>query len=336
MAVRSLQLHVFASAKGGVGKTTLALACAKLAAAEGRRVALLDLDMTGSAISDGLRILAPDLPVDSDGHLSLATTPRDRWLSREETVRRRWRRLARPGTRRWLPFLNDAFAPDGAPDCSDLDTHALRWRADPEDGIGYWPSSALLPDVQDAVNFQFYQDAIAWPARLSWFIWRLVEQDPDLDTLIFDLPPGLFGFGYTGLSMAAKLARPSAVPKEYGFSPIIEAGFSWSVHPWLVCSPDHNDLLSALSCPMLYNGALPELTALVNRCATPSLTSHWVKTEFPSSLGVSMRMRFVEPEPMFLGQLFQREDMDLGSLIQAKPALVKALRGLYGLTGGAV
>ncbi len=56
----TIDLHVFASAKGGVGKSTLAVACAKLlAATPGCLPIVVDADMTGTSLADGLRGLPP-------------------------------------------------------------------------------------------------------------------------------------------------------------------------------------------------------------------------------------------------------------------------------------
>jgi Mrp family chromosome partitioning ATPase len=48
MPPRTIGLHVFCSAKGGVGKSTLAVAAAKLLADRGRTCVLVDADLTGT------------------------------------------------------------------------------------------------------------------------------------------------------------------------------------------------------------------------------------------------------------------------------------------------
>ena len=52
--MRSVTLHVFASVKGGVGKSTLAVQCARLCAAAGRPTVLFDFYFTGTSLADGL------------------------------------------------------------------------------------------------------------------------------------------------------------------------------------------------------------------------------------------------------------------------------------------
>src|SRR4051812_15961136 len=138
---RKITLHVFASAKGGVGKSTLAVTCAKLLA-EGRdRLSIVvDADMTGTSLADGLHLLAPDTMLLSDGTVARArpgpprgealprpapapmllsegtvdieAAPSGRFLSREEVKRpRRLRRDSRNKRGLPPPFLNDALRP---------------------------------------------------------------------------------------------------------------------------------------------------------------------------------------------------------------------------------
>ena len=79
MPKQSITPHAFASAKGGVGKSTLAVACAKLIASEaGRRCVLVDADMTGTSLADGLKLCAPDVTAGRDGRPKSDAAPTGR------------------------------------------------------------------------------------------------------------------------------------------------------------------------------------------------------------------------------------------------------------------
>ena len=122
---RKITLHVFASAKGGVGKSSLAVACAKLIAqGRDRLPVVIDADMTGTSLADGMRLLAPDATLRSDGTIDIEAGPTGRFLPLDEVKRRR--RLRRDSRdKRGLPppFLNDALRPfleEKAEDSKDL------------------------------------------------------------------------------------------------------------------------------------------------------------------------------------------------------------------------
>ena len=106
---RKMAIHAFVSAKGGVGKSTLATSCALLNHAKGRHVAVFDLDLTGSSLGDGLPLQAPDLSCGTSGELDLRTNAPGLLLSRQETERRWRERRAAGSDARWLPYLNDCF-----------------------------------------------------------------------------------------------------------------------------------------------------------------------------------------------------------------------------------
>lgn len=57
--MRTVSLHAFCSTKGGVGKSTLAVAWTELLRVDGRRCVLLDADLTGSSLADGLDLCSP-------------------------------------------------------------------------------------------------------------------------------------------------------------------------------------------------------------------------------------------------------------------------------------
>jgi Mrp family chromosome partitioning ATPase len=75
MGLRPVEILAFISLKGGVGKSTLAVAAALERAAGDQRVLLVDGDITGTSLADALPLRAPD--------------GRGGWLSREETLESR-------------------------------------------------------------------------------------------------------------------------------------------------------------------------------------------------------------------------------------------------------
>jgi MinD-like ATPase involved in chromosome partitioning or flagellar assembly len=65
---RAIRVHAFASAKGGVGKSSLAVGCARIVAEQSGVPVLIDADVTGSSLADGLALVAPRLvEFDDDG-----------------------------------------------------------------------------------------------------------------------------------------------------------------------------------------------------------------------------------------------------------------------------
>src|SRR5262245_18811308 len=109
--MRRVRAHAFASTKGGVGKSSLAVATARYLAHTSRVPVVLDLDLTGSSTADALALCAPDLPVDSDGRFS-ATGRMVGWLDHASTQARRQARGSHQSVGRpflHLPYSNDAL-----------------------------------------------------------------------------------------------------------------------------------------------------------------------------------------------------------------------------------
>src|SRR5688500_17844850 len=109
---RNITLHVFCSVKGGVGKSTLATTCAKLLAGSGRAPLLVDADLTGTSLADGLRLCAQKTALRPDGTVNVEAAPTGEFCTRDEVVRLRRRRRDTP-ERKGLPpaYLNDALRP---------------------------------------------------------------------------------------------------------------------------------------------------------------------------------------------------------------------------------
>ena len=316
MAPRVIHLLPFCSAKGGVGKSTLAVAAATLLAGQGKRVVVLDLDMTGTSLADGLKLLAPDLPVNADGTLDLTAVSSDRWLSLEAThLGRRERALAEDPRGRFILFLNDIFEPEGiAMESADklLQLEGLLWRNERDDGVRYLPSSPVARDVVDALYQLYIEEHDDWERQLSWLMYRLADQLPDLDVIVLDLPPGLHGFADRALHAAACLALNERADER---SPPVREDLLWKIRPVLVTSQDWNDLRTALDWHLLYDREqLPNVVPVVNRTTVmPSTILERVRAEF-DPLPVHEWLHFVHADPRGLGLLFWEGRLDMNLL----------------------
>ena len=98
-----LRIHAFCSVKGGVGKSTLAVACATRLARQGREVVLIDADLTGSSLADGLTLEAPLVTSDAAGAMDLTAPATGEFLSAvdSEHLRDERQRSGRIKRRRW-------------------------------------------------------------------------------------------------------------------------------------------------------------------------------------------------------------------------------------------
>lgn len=164
--MRAIHIHAFCSVKGGVGKSTLATATAKLLARRpDRRVVLIDADMTGTSLADGLRLRAPNVRMREDGAMDLladsAAGPHHSRLETSKLIRAR-------GLAKWDHFppppvyLNDILTFDPVEDFSDpvesvreCVLEPLWWKHEKEDGVGYLPSSPMRRILDDLTEGQF-------------------------------------------------------------------------------------------------------------------------------------------------------------------------------------
>lgn len=305
-------LHVFASVKGGVGKSTLAVTCARLLAARGRPAAVLDMDFTGTSLADGLGLRAPQLHED----LSPATSPAapsSAWLSAEDTdSRRRLRRDAqREGAGRYLPYLNDLMTHHVPQEPAYPIEHFL-WRSD-DDAVRYLPSSPLRADVEVAADW-LRDDGGDYVHHVAWMIDHMLRAMPDLRDIVIDLPPGTVGFSHEVLALASALDLRKPLPE--GYPPWDGTTGPWTVRAFLVTSEDRNDYRPALDYVAHRAAALPSLRAVFNR-AERSLHDlrELAKAHFSEAgaLGIEGRVRRVQNDPYALGRMFReagRRDLE--------------------------
>ncbi len=242
-AKRGITLHVFCSIKGGVGKSTLATACAKLLAANGRVPLLVDADLTGTSIADGLSLSAPKTGLRDDGTVDVEAAPTDQLFHREEVVRLRRLRRDHPQKKGLPPaYLNDALRPyleNNLERYVAVRIDALLWRYENDDGVRYLPSSALRHDVEESLGW-FARETFDWTGAMILLLDSASTCWPALTDVVIDVPPGLFGFSQEMLALASTLMHgslPDGYP-DWKTGPVV-----WDARAFLVSTSDKNDIL---------------------------------------------------------------------------------------------
>lgn len=279
----ALTFHALASVKGGVGKSTLAVGAALALEARGRAPFVIDADLTGTSLGDGLDLEAPELSV-KDGVLNLEAKPSG-YLPREETLRRwdgRRRADREPGNPVELPFLNDLLLLESS---SPPPAQALAWRHRDRPSLRVLPSSPLRPDVENALAWLYDESQQSvWIARFAELL-EAIARSGELTDVIVDLPPGLFGFTQQVLGLMAHLSQPA---EEWPGDLIdLPSAAVWRLNPLLVSSDDHNDLFCAVETRLRLTRDLPELKMVVNRSSLAR-----------SELEASLRERFSPGAPV--------------------------------------
>ncbi len=288
MSGRTITLHVFCSAKGGVGKSTLAVTTARLLANGGRTCVVLDADLTGTSLADGLRLCAPEVARLPDGNLDFDAAPTGRHLSRAETIAQRNARkgIEWEGRPPAPPFLNDILIYEKSDD-SECKVEALLWRhEDPDDKVWYLPSSPFQVDVAIALGWLYREQPFTWLARLMWLLDGMSEQMTTLSDVVIDLPPGLFGFAHEALVLLSSLEFSTPFPS--GFPIWNQGGVTWEGKPLLVSTSDRNDLILALEYMVGHRDKLPHLDIVLNRYASSreSELREVIREHFDETLGV--------------------------------------------------
>lgn len=303
--MRPPTLHVFASVKGGVGKSTLAVTCARLLAARGRPCVVLDMDFTGTSLADGLDLCAPAVDGNPGVRIDQGGPPEGRLLSVDETRRRRDRRRDddREGVQRYLPYLNDLMTLFD-PIAPDYPIDWFLWRSEPDDGVLYMPSSPLRVDVSVARNWLHYEEKGAYIQHVAWMIDRLLRLHTEVRDVVIDLPPGTTGFSRDIFALASTLdLRKPAVEGYPDWS-----GTAWGVRAFLVTSEDRNDYRPALDYLAQIAGTLPSLVVLFNRAdQSMERLRALVKEHFRDAgdFGFETKARRLPNDPYALGRIFR-------------------------------
>lgn len=325
MSDRTITIHAFCSVKGGVGKSALAVACAKLLAARGRTPALLDCALTGTSLADGLRLCAPQVPVLEGGVVDRLAEPTGLFFSVDESRGLRAIRDQRGSPERPLPppYLNDLLNED-----QEVLVEAFCWRHEKEDGVRYLPSSSIGADMLRSLRWFYTDDPMEWAQRLMWMLDELARQVPALSDVVIDLPPGTWGFTHETSTILSALMREQVIPEGY---PVWHAGpIRWKANPFLVTSSDRNDLLPAMEYLGRNLRELPDLQLLVNR---ESQGVGWVREQGRTLLGPAFGAMGLEqrltpiPELPELRAVFKDGDIPLSESVRRLAAALRLEEG---------
>lgn len=320
--MREVTLHVFASVKGGVGKSTLAVTSARLLAAAGRPAAVIDLDLTGTSLADGLPLCAPAVDGRTGVRIDLGDAPSGVLLTLEETRARRNRRRDERagGVGRYLPYVNDLMTLfDPSTERYPVDWFA--WRHEHDDGVMYLPSSPHRYDVRVVREWMLHEAPAAFVQHVAWLIDHLLRTYPDLRDVVIDLPPGTLGFSHEVLSLTATIDRGEALPELY---PRWTDTLRWTTRPFLVTTEDRNDLFAAVDYLTEQAPLLRSFRAIVNRrVESAESTRKVVRDHLPKGLGVEDRLDFVDRDADALGAIFRVAGVrDVGGALRDQLARV--------------
>lgn len=317
--MRTLGFHLFASVKGGVGKSTLAVLVAKLLADRGQRPVVLDADVLGSSLADGLQLCAPVVP-EGEGGPDYFAAPTGQWhglvATRELRIKRKhwWSQRALPvqASVPGPPYLNDMLLFSGPRSDQEYRVDAMLWRAVHDDGVRYLPSSPIRDDaIRVAPYLTGNHPHFAWARRLAWVLEALVTRDTSVTDIVIDLPPGTWGIVHETLVLAGAMAGP--MPQGY---PQWHDELRWTVVPTIVTTADRNDRLLAMEYWLETRVNLPVLGILVNRTVEPrAKILAGIGKDLPvplRGLGIEDEVRFVPQLGDTLGRLFVEGELRVG------------------------
>ena len=306
-----LHCYSFHSVKGGVGKSTLAVITALHHAQQqdAKKVALLDMDLTGTSLADVLPLEAPRWEGAEPAVRGDFLRPPAGFWSRQETERCIEQRV--PGTL-GIPFLND-FLLFATPDWDaneDLNPRSLLWKMkdhDPE-RLRIFPSSALPDDLWETIPVVFDENHSAFlEGRLEYLLDGLIPDEGE-QVVVFDTPPTIPGLSRAVLSLAFRIGRDGEKEElsEDGGMParLKEADVRWTA--FLVTSMDVQDLLAAAR----WLALVPEadqrcVRVLVNRAPPGD------EVELRGRLGDIVLRKLGQPNPLLANARFVFEDQGL-------------------------
>lgn len=332
---RKIRLYAYFSSKGGVGKSTLSYVTARLAAdVAGREAVLLDLDMWGSSLADGLRMVAPVVPTTEAGLMRFDAEPTGRYMTWDETLKARQQRafgeVSDASLPPFLPYLNDAFYLKADRDRLTAPLAHLLWRDEGVDDapVAFMPSSPLFDDLERVAAWLAEIEVhTAWAARVWWVILTLIAQRPGLTDIVCDLPPGFVGLPHVFRTLISTHARGEAQPD--GF-PRPDPDWDIEILPALVTTQDRQALVVAAEAFVRFRHESPGLTWIVNQLTTGrSALSAILERHFAPFFGddpykVDRVARAVDRLPA-LERIFRRADsaetIDLDTLRRLRGAL---------------
>lgn len=308
--MRKMGFYLFASVKGGVGKSTLAVLATKLLAERGRHPVLLDSDVLGSSLADGLGICAPVIAHGDTGP-DYRAPPTGQWHSLVETRQLRdARRLSleeRGNSENAAlspPFLNDALLFEAASVQTDCRVDAMLWRHSPRGNDRYFPSSPVRFDGMRIAPYITGNDLhFSWVRRTAWIIDALISNNREITDVIVDLPPGTWALSHEALVLAGKIEQP--LPSGY---PQWQDEIAWTAVPTIVTTPDRNDRLLAMEYWNFAREKIKGLGVLMNRTRGSTVAlKKAIHDDLPrplQQLGIENTVRFAPNLSRSLGQLF--------------------------------
>lgn len=305
--MRTIHVRAYCSVKGGVGKSTLATVEAAVLARDGLQPLLLDCDLTGTSLADGLDLRAPLVALRPDGRMDLQAPPTQELMTRAETLCARDSRATAQCKPAPPPFLNDVISYQGDDPHRDCRIDALLWRDEVDDGAWYLPSSSIPDDVSQALGFLHGPSQKQWRRRLAWVLVTICEQLPAVTHILIDLPSGLFGFANEVLSVLAYMAQRRPLPE--GYPSFRQTGVEWTTSAALVTSPDSSALFATLEQYVALMDQLPTLEPVVNGATeAPARIEDRIRRRFASTglsaMALEKRLRWFGRQPT-LERLFQ-------------------------------
>ena len=318
--MRTIHVRAFCSVKGGVGKSTLAVVEAATLASDGFKPMLLDCDLCGTSLAEGLELRAPVVALLGDGQVDLLAPPTGELLSREQTLRARDRRTVARGRVVPPPFINDVIGYVSDDLDHDCRLDALVWHSEPDDGVLYLPASSTPNDVAQALGYLQGPYQEQWKRRFCWILASAAEQLPHVTHIVIDLPPGLFGFANEVLSVLAHLQLQIPLPE--GYPSFLGDDVSWTASAALVTSDDRDALVATLEQYVVLMDQLPTLVPVVNRATeTSAKTAERVRRRFSgtglSGMMLEKRLRWVGRHPS-LERLFKEGRVELDTAVTAE------------------
>lgn len=277
-----LPITVFCSAKGGVGKSSLAFVTARMKADSPGGAVLLDLDLTGTSMIEGLPLLAPD---GAGGFRTRADT-----LQVLDA-----RKYARPDP---LALRDPPFTHDVLRDLEDASGYRIEtrfWQAEHEsETFRVLPSSPLPGHHDMAMGWLGAAHADEWAIRFLRVLLAIRARMTPLPHVVVDLPPGAFGFAQR---VVGTVAEPSGGDDVLHLDPRV----------CVVTTQDRNDLFAAAEWAVRLRPAHPNLTVVVNRLRheTLELLDQAVDDRFSGLVSIREIRRSVAEDAQGFGALFR-------------------------------
>ena len=321
--MKNIHIHAFISIKGGVGKSALSVLCGHLLAQRGRRCVVIDADMTGTSLADGLQLCAPKANLLASGGVDLTIPPRgeEYWSSKETDELRdrrrdsRWKHQPPPP-----PYLNDALTftrEEGAPDCR---IDAMLWRPDRDrdTGIYFLPSSPLPQDLALAMDWLYEQEHWDFGIRLAWILIAICQQRSDLTDIVIDLPPTFLGFTQATLGMLKVLEGVSGTAPAHGFPKPADYGLQFHAHPFLVTTIDRNALLPSVEVLADAVSNFRNFVLLLNRGGRPEIEDFLIKRfgQQVEALELNKKLEVIDEYPLILGRIFRDRKLSITAEIE--------------------